>query len=196
MNDLLLKTPLSPSPSSSESDAGSGDAAERLIEQVYGELRRIARSYFRRERPDHTLQATALVHEVVMDLLDQSGIEWRSRSHFFGLAACMMRRALVQHARERTALKRGGGIQKLPLDETHTGPPRPAHLLALDEALQSLERVDARKARIVELRFFGGLSVEQAAQCLSSSPRTVAREWRRARAFLYRELSPEARHGL
>lgn len=176
--------------------AGERGAVEYLIERVYGELRRIARIYFRRERPDHTLQATALVHEVVLDLLEQSGIHWRNRSHFFGLAACMMRRALVQHAREKTALKRGGRTQRVPLDETHTGPPRPDHLLALDEALQTLERLDARKAQIVELRFFGGLSVEQAARCLSSSPRTVAREWRRARAFLYRELSSEERHGL
>lgn len=175
---------------------GDRQAAERVMDRAYEELRSLAHRCFRGERPDHTLQPTAVLHEVVIDLLEQQDLTWQNRAHFFGLAACMMRRALVDYARERSAQKRGGHIAQVPLESDFPNLPRPRELVDLDLALKGLERVDRRKALIVELRFFGGLTVDEAAQCLSLSPRTVAREWRRARAYLYRQLNPELRDAL
>jgi RNA polymerase sigma factor (TIGR02999 family) len=172
---------------------GDREAAERLMEAVYDQLRSLAHRCFQGERQDHTLQPTAVLHEVVIDLLERQDLSWQNRSHFFGLAACMMRRALVDHARERAAQKRGGDLRKVPLEGDRPDVPRPRELLALDEALKDLEEVDRRKALIVELRFFGGLTVEDVGRCLGVSSRTIAREWRRARAHLYRQLSSEVR---
>lgn len=164
---------------------------------VYDELRQIAHRIFSRERPDHTLQATALVHEVYLKLSECGETRWESRSQFYGLAACMMRRALVEHSRERSYLKRGGGQRKVTIDEARdTTEFRPEALIALDDALKDLASHDAQKALIVELRFFGGLSVDQTADCVGLSPRSVAREWRGARARLYRALDAGARHAL
>lgn len=172
---------------------GERAAAEQLIPRVYDELRRIAGRYFHRERSDHTLGSTELVHEIYLRLNDgQQPKMWRSRHHFYGLAACMMRRALVDYSRERSYQKRGGGLRRVPLDEAFDlSRPKPSDLIALDDALLDLERLDPQKALIVELRFFGGLSVDQTAECLGLSARSVARQWRRARAALYRQLSPE-----
>lgn len=168
---------------------GDRQAAETLMPLVYDELRKIARQVFRRERADHTLQATALVHEVYLHLMTRSDIEWQSRSHFYGLAACMMRRALVDYGRERAYLKRGGQLEKVPLEEARElSTAQPWDLAALDDALNDLARLDPQKALIVELRFFGGLTVDQTAECIGLSARSVAREWRRAKAILYREL--------
>lgn len=203
MTDPLLESP--PSSFSSHPTVtellsrwseGDREAAERVMERAYEELRSLAHRCFRGERPDHTLQPTALLHEVVIDLLEQQDLTWQNRAHFFGLAACMMRRALVDHARERSAQKRGGHVEKVPLEGDRPDLPRPRDLVALDRALKDLENIDRRKALIVELRFFGGLTVDEVAQCLGLSSRTVAREWRRARAFLYRQLSPEVRDAL
>lgn len=172
---------------------GERAAAEQLMPQVYGELRRIARSCFRRERCDHTLGPTALVHEVYLQLVDQSGIAWQNRAHFYGLAACMMRRALIDYSRERACLKRGGQMDKIPLEDVRNlSFERPEILVALDDAINVLAQVDPQKALIVELRFFGGLSVDQVAECMELSPRSVARHWQRARAVLFRQLSAEA----
>jgi RNA polymerase sigma factor (TIGR02999 family) len=164
-------------------------AQKELSDIIYRELRRLAQSYMRRERPDHTLQATALVHEAYLRLVDQR-TEWKSRAHFFGVAASMMRRILVDHAKEHTALKRGSGLPKSPLDEALTISAEPAaELVALNEALVNLEKVDPQRSRIVELRFFGGLSNEESAEVLGISPATVQRQWAGARAWLYHELS-------
>ena len=170
----------------SEGDAG---AAERLMPLVYEELRRLARSYLRRERPDHTLQPTALVNEAFLKLVDQSRVSWQDRHHFFGIAAQMMRRVLVDHARAQKAEKRGGAQGKVSLEEANvpTGE-RAAELVELDEALQRLAEVFPRKGRVVELRFFGGLSVEETARVLGVSDKTVMREWQSAKLWLYREL--------
>lgn len=171
---------------------GERSAAEQLMPRVYGELRRIARCYFRRERADHTLEPTALVHEVFLQLADQSGIAWQNRAHFYGLAACMMRRALIDYSRERACQKRGGKMEKIPLEDLRNlSFERPEAMLALDDALHDLARFDPQKALIVELRFFGGLSMDQVAECLALSPRSVARQWQRARVMLFRELSSE-----
>lgn len=172
---------------------GERQAAEELMPLVYDELRGIAHACFRRERADHTLQPTALVHEVYLDLAQRRGLQWNNRSHFFGLAACMMRRALVDYSRRRAMAKRGGRIRKVPLDEAFgLVPYRPEELVALDDALNDLGRLDPLKALIVELRYFGGMSVEEIADCVGQSPRTVARQWRRARALLFDQLSSEA----
>lgn len=175
---------------------GDRRAAEAVFDRVYDELRRLARGQFLREQPGHVLQPTALVHEVVLRLLDEKGIEWESRSHFFGIAATLMRRILVDVSRERNALKRGGDRQRIPLDDAlrQALPPK-LDLLDLDQALEELEEVDPRKALLVEMRFFGGLTVDEAADCLGLSPRTTAREWRKARAFLYRQLHPGSADG-
>jgi RNA polymerase sigma factor (TIGR02999 family) len=170
---------------------GKGDAAalERLAPLVYDELRRMARTYLRGERADHTLQATALVHEAYLRLVDQHSVSWQSRAHFFGIASQMMRRVLVNHALARATAKRGGDATKLPLDEAlDLGGGRDAELLALDDALKELERLDPRQARVVELRYFGGLSVEEAAEVTGLSPATVKREWSTARLWLRRQL--------
>jgi RNA polymerase sigma factor (TIGR02999 family) len=167
-------------------DQRAGDVLSPLL---YRELRRLARSYMKRERPDHTLQSTALVHEAYLRLVDQRA-EWKSRAHFFGIAAQMMRRILVDHAKKNQAKKRGAGAQVLSLDEPLTISKEPGKdLLALDDALASLAKSDPQRGRIVELRFFGGLSNEESAQVLGISPATVQRQWAGARAWLHHEMS-------
>jgi RNA polymerase sigma-70 factor (ECF subfamily) len=170
---------------------GNGDEAAlaRLMPLVYDELRRLARHYMRRERPGHTIQPTALVNEAYLRLVEQTNIRWQNRAHFFGIAAGVMRRVLCDHARARLADKRGGGAVRVSLVEAEARPDeQTTDMLALDEALGELAEVDPRKARVVELRYFGGLSVEETAEVLKVSPDTVGREWRRARAFLLREM--------
>lgn len=174
---------------------GDADALGRLLPLIYGELRRIASNQLRRERPDHTLVPTALVHELYLRLVDQRRTTWENRAHFFGLAAQLMRRILVDHARAQHAEKRGGIVTRVSLDDALEGiQPEPrasapaADVLAIDEALERLATIDQDQARIVELRFFAGLSVEETAHVLKRSPRTVKREWRLARAWLYRAL--------
>jgi RNA polymerase sigma-70 factor (ECF subfamily) len=175
----------------------SGDVAparDELIVHVYTELRRLATGYLRRERTDHTLQPTALVHEAYMRLAAQEGVGWRNREHFLGVAAAMMRRVLVDHARGHKRDKRGGGL-KLALAETDgyvEG--TPDDLLALDVALRRLERKHLQKSRVVELRFFGGLSIEETARILGVSESTVERDWKFARAWLAREIDPGGRY--
>ena len=160
-----------------------------MISNVYQELRALAHQFFQSERDDHTLQPTALVHEVYVRMSQQRKQQWSSRSEFIGAAACMIRRILVDHARRRHAAKRGGGRRPAALDDALPAPPADDEsLLALDEALTRLADLDLRKSRIIELRFFGGLSEEETAQALDVSPRTVRREWRLARAWLHREL--------
>jgi RNA polymerase sigma factor (TIGR02999 family) len=169
---------------------GEAAAMEELIPLVYGKLRQIARSYMRGERWDHTLQATALVHEAFLDMVDGPGQTWQNRAHFIGVAARQMRRILIDYSRSRLAAKRGGG-HRLSLDEA---PPlfsdaRSADLIALDDALNALEKLDSRLSRIVELRYFGGLTVEETAEALSLSADTIKREWAAARAWLQARLS-------
>src|SRR5262249_1120927 len=162
---------------------------------VYGELRRLAGSYMRRERQDHTLQATALVHEAYLKLVEQRSVNWQSRAHFFGVAAQLMRRILIDHARGHLRQKRGGEQKKLSLDQAYIfSEQQSAELLAVDEALERLSKLDPRQARVVELRFFGGLSVEEAAEVLGVSPKTVKRDWSVAKTWLYADL--KARHGI
>jgi len=169
---------------------GDRAALDRLMPLVYGELRRLARSYLRRERPDHTLQPTALVHEAYMRLVDQHSVSWQNRAHFFGIASQMMRRILVNHALARATAKRGGHAEKLALDEaTVVDGERQIDLVVLDDALKELEAADARQCRIVELRFFGGLSIEETAEVLKLSPATVKREWNTAKLWLRRRIA-------
>jgi RNA polymerase sigma factor (TIGR02999 family) len=168
---------------------GDENAPERLMPLVYEELRRLARQYLQRERPDHTLQATGLVHEAYLRLVDQSNMTWQNRAQFFSVAAQMMRRILVDHARAHQAAKRGGVREKLEFDEALApSDERAVDLIALDDALQDLVTFDVRKSRIVELRFFGGLSIEEIGEVLAISPRTIRREWRVAKAWLRREI--------
>jgi RNA polymerase sigma factor (TIGR02999 family) len=170
---------------------GSREAADRALTLVYQDLRQTARRLFRRERSAHTLEATAVVHEAFARLVEQDGIRWQNRAHFFGLFAQVMRRVLVDYARERNTGKRGGRREKVTLTEAGLlALDRPPDLLALDEALTRLAELDGQKAEIVELRFFGGWSIEETAASLDVSPATVNRQWRRARAWLFRELSP------
>jgi RNA polymerase sigma factor (TIGR02999 family) len=167
-----------------------GDTAARdeLMPLVYDELHRLASGYMRRERPGHTLQTTALLNEAYLRLIGQSRTDWRSRAQFFGIAAQFMRRILVDHARARLSAKRQGGLAE-PLDESAVAvPARPPELLALDDALEQLAKVDPRKARVVELRYFGGLTVEETADVLDVSAITVMRDWSFAKAWLQREL--------
>src|SRR5580700_190592 len=171
-------------------DWGKGDAGalDQLAPLVYDELRRIAGHHLRRERPDHTLQSTALVHEVYLKLIDQQRVQWQDRDHFFAVASQMIRRILISHARAHKAAKRGAGATKLLFDEAIGLPGgESADLLALDDALESLSQVDPQQGRIVELRFFGGLSIEATAKILEISPATVKRDWNVAKAWLYRE---------
>ena len=171
---------------------GDGDQAalERLFPLVYDELRRVAAFYLRRERSDHTLQPTALVNEVYLRLFDQRRVGWQSRAQFFGVAAQMMRRILVSHARSRHAAKRGGSVQRITLqDELAVTDQRDVNLLALDDALSKLETIDPEKSKLVELRFFSGLTVPETAEVMSISPRTVDRQWQTAKAWLYREIA-------
>jgi RNA polymerase sigma-70 factor (ECF subfamily) len=173
----------------SELTRGNQQAAEKLVPLVYDELKRLARSYMRRERPDHTLQATALAHEAYLKLVRQEAVNWQSRSHFFGIAAQLMRRILIDHARGHLRVKRGGGKEVLPLNEALAfSPEHSEELVRLDEALNRLATLDARQSRIVELRFFGGLTVEETAEFLGISPKTVKRDWSVAKAWLHGEL--------
>jgi len=164
----------------------------QLIELVYADLRKLAARYMDGERTGHTLQPTALVHEAFLKLIDQSQVDWRGRSHFFAVGAQAMRRILVNHAKSRGRIKRGGKLHKLSLDDALTvSLDEDDDVLALDEALEKLAAVDERQARIVELRFFGGLSVEETAEALGLSKRTVEREWTACRAWLRRELASQ-----
>lgn len=168
---------------------GDEAAAAEVMPLVYEELRRLAAGYLRRERPSHTLQATAVVHEAYLRILEQDGIRWQNRAHFMGLTAHIMRRILVEHAREQKAVKRGGGLERVTLAEAvGLARERSPDLVALDDALQALEKIDSQKASIVELHFFGGLTMDEITEYLGISRPTVVREWRRARAWLYREL--------
>lgn len=168
---------------------GDPRMADLVVSTLYEELKQIAAREFRRERSEHTLQVTALVSEAYLRLRDVHGISWESRAEFFGFVAHLMRRILVEHARRKVRAKRGGGAVRVTLEEAERlGTRRPHDLLALDAALGALGEVDARKAAVVELRFFGGLSQEETAAVLRLSPETVGREWRRAKAWLYQEL--------
>jgi RNA polymerase sigma-70 factor, ECF subfamily len=165
------------------------EAPARLMPFVYDELRQLARQYLQRERPDHTLQATGLVHEAYLRLVDQSTTTWQNRAHFFGVAAQVMRRVLVDYARAHRAEKRGGEWAKLAFDEALApSMERNVDLIALDDALKDLLALDPRQSQIVELRFFGGLTNEEIGEVLDVSPRTVKREWRIAKAWLRREI--------
>ncbi len=173
--------------------AGDSNAVEKLFPLLYDELRRLAGRYLGHERPDHTLQATALVHEAYLRLVGDADTHLENRAHFFALAAQVMRRLLVDHARARKMAKRGGGAPKLSLDEAlQVGGGEPEELLGLDGALTRLTELDPRKARIIEMRFFGGLSVEEAASVLELSTATIVNETRAARAWLYSDLSERA----
>jgi RNA polymerase sigma-70 factor (ECF subfamily) len=174
---------------------GDDGAASKLIPVVYAELRRLAGSYMRKERADHTLQATALVHEAYLKLVEQRSVNWQSRAHFFGVAAQLMRRILVDHARGHTRQKRGGDDQKVSLDEALIFSEQQAdELLAVDDSLNQLAKIDPRQAKVVEMRFFGGLSIEEAAEALQVSPKTVKRDWSVAKAWLYADL--KERYGI
>jgi RNA polymerase sigma-70 factor (ECF subfamily) len=169
---------------------GDSQAQSQLYQAVYAELHQIAARYMRRERSDHTLQATALIHEAYVDLIDQHTKDWQNRAHFYGVAASVMRRILVDHARTHRTAKRGGREQKLSLDDAMPITPEQSdEVLALDEALGRLAQFDPRQSKVVELRFFGGLNEEEVAQALGVSSRTVKRDWRLAKAWLYGELN-------
>jgi RNA polymerase sigma factor (TIGR02999 family) len=168
---------------------GRQDALDELLPAIYDELRRLAAAYLRRERPDHTLQATALVHEAFLKLVDQRSVRWQNRAHFFGIAAQVMRRILVDHARAHGASKRGSGERPLSLDEVvAVGQGANVDVLALDQALTRLADLDPQQARIVELRFFGGLTMDETAEVLHVSAATVGRDWTLAKAWLYAAL--------
>ena len=168
---------------------GQQGAPERLMPLVYEELHRLARGYMGREREGHTLQATALVHETYLRLVDASAASFEDRAHFFGMCALLMRRILVDWARSRNASKRGGDFRPVQLEESLVASPESEiDLVRLDDALKALEAVDSRKSRVVELRFFGGLSVEETAAVLKVSVETVARDWKLAKSWLRREL--------
>jgi RNA polymerase sigma factor (TIGR02999 family) len=170
--------------------AGDESAPEKLMPLVYDELRRLAHQYMRREKPGHTLQTSALVNEAYVRLVGQSKIRWESRAHFFGIAARLMRQILVDEARRRNFAKRGGGAIRVSLNEaTAVAQEQSASVVALDDALKGLEKIDPRKSRIVELRFFGGMSIEETAEALKVSPGTVMRDWTFARAWLREQMS-------
>lgn len=172
---------------------GDSSAQEKLAPILWRELRQNARAYMRHERAGHTLQATALVNEAFIRLVDLRRIEWRDRSHFFTMASQMMRRILIDHARSRRYQKRGGGEKVFSLNDSAIAvADRASELIALDDALAALEKHDARKARVIEMRFFGGLSVEETAQALNVSSQTVLRDWSLAKAWLRREMSEPA----
>ncbi len=173
---------------------GNSNALNQLLPLVYAELRRVAARQLRNERVEHTLQPTALVHEVYLRLVDQRHIDWQNRAHFFGVAAQVMRRILVDHARRHRASKRGEGVQCVPIDEAkESAAPNEVPILALDHALDRLAEIDGALAKIVELRAFGGLTIDEAAHLLKVSPSTAKRDWRTAKAWLKRELGPELR---
>lgn len=170
---------------------GKQSAVDALLPLVYDELRRQAARFLRRERIGHTLQTTALIHETYLKLIDQTKVDWQNRAHFFGIAAQAMRRILIDYAKARHREKRGGGEENLPLDEVAfvaSGEKR-VDLIALDEALNRLEKMDERQARIVELRYFSGLSIEETAEVLRISPTTVKSDWKSAKAWLYQEIT-------
>ncbi len=169
-----------------------GDAAarDRLVPLVYNELHRLAHCYMARERAEHSLQTTALVHEAYLRLVDAHQVDWKNRVHFFAISASLMRRILVEFARSRYALKRGGNVRKVALDEAAViSPPPDEDLLRLDEALNALAAVDPRQAKVVELRFFGGLTEEETAEALGVSSDTVLRDWKKAKLWLWREMT-------
>lgn len=171
---------------------GDMEALNNLIQVVYKELRRLANHYLSSERVDHTLQPTALVHEAYLRLMGQNRVQWQNRAHFFGVAAQMMRRILVDHAKSNHRVKRGGAAPKLSLDEAMTiYKEQDEQIIALDEALVRLKSIDPRKSDTVELRYFGGLSIEETAEVLNVSVNTVMRDWNMARAWLYQELKKE-----
>lgn len=175
---------------------GDAQALDRLAPLVYQELHRIARGYMARERTGHTLQTTALVNEAYVRLVDARQVTWHDRAHFFAVCARAMRRILVDHARSRGYLKRGGGKVRVQFDEaTGMAWSADSDLLELDEALDRLSALDPRKGKVVEMRFFGGLSVAETAEALRISPETVMRDWKMARAWLYRELSADQHNG-
>jgi len=170
---------------------GNRDALDKLLPLVYNELRRLAHSYLSHERSDHTLQTTALVHEAYLKLIDQRSVNWQNRAQFFALSAQAMRRILLDNARRHTAAKRGSGGQKISLDEVATlsGDSADESLIALDLALQKLETIDAAQSKIVELRYFGGLTIEETAEVLKISPSSIQRVWTVARAWLYKTIT-------
>lgn len=172
---------------------GNQEVVNQILPHIYDELRRLAGSYLRRERSDHTLQPTALVHEAYMKLIDQKQVKWQNRAHFFGIAAQVMRRILMDHARKHLANKRGGNAEVLPLEEEIliVSNDRSNDLIALDDALEELGKMDPQKARIVELRYFGGLSIEETAEVIGVSVPTINRQWRLAKAWLYSQLAAE-----
>lgn len=175
-----------------------GDAAalDRLLPLVHAELRRIARSYMRKEQAGHTLQTSALVNEAYLRLIDARQVAWQNRAHFFAISSSLMRRILVDFARERRAQKRGGSAQPVLLDDVMLlGPGHSENVLAVDEALHALSQFDERKSRVVELRFFGGLNEDEIAEALQVSPETVRRDWRLARAWLFKLLNGENADG-
>ena len=175
---------------------GRPDAAPQLMPLVYEELRRLARAQMRGERSDHTLQATALVHEAYFRLVNQPDRTWQNRTHFIRVAAQVMRRMLIDYARARRTAKREGGLQRVPLEEPLLlTEEQSAEVLALNEALERLAQFDARQSRVVELRFFGGLTVEETAEALGLSTKTVKRDWCVARAWLHREVKKSSRDG-
>lgn len=168
---------------------GDTKAFDKLLPLIEPELHRLAKRYMSRERPDHTLQATALVNEAYLKLIDQTRVRWQNRAHFFAIAAQTMRRILIDHARKHRYAKRGGSARKVAIEEAGTLTTDVSQLISLDEALTVLAKFDKRKERVVELRYFGGLSFKEIAEVLNVSPDTISREWRRARAWLYREMS-------
>jgi len=169
---------------------GDQAALEELIPLVTAELRRLARHYLARESPGHTLQTSALINEAYIRLIEQQDTSWQNRAHFFGVAAQVMRHILIDHARRHCYAKRGGGARKVPLDEAmFVNDRRAEELVALDDALQALATLDPRKSKIIELRFFGGLSIAETAEALKLAPITVTREWRSAKAWLRREMN-------
>lgn len=169
--------------------SGDQTAADGLLPIVYDELRRLAHGYMRNERSDHTLQATALVHEAYIQLVDWKNVSWQNRAHFFAAAAKLMRKILVDYAREKNALKRGGGVRTIALDEALSFPNRKeVDLLVLDDALEELHQFDPQQSKIVELRFFGGLTIEETAHALGISDSTVKRDWQIAKAWLFNKM--------
>jgi RNA polymerase sigma factor (TIGR02999 family) len=175
-------------------DWSSGDQAarDRLMPLVYDELHRLAHQYMKRESKGHTLQTSALVNEAFVKLVDQKNVRWQNRAHFFGIAAQLMRRILVDHARSRETAKRGGGVQAISFDDAlYVSDERSAEVVAVHEALEQLSQFDSRKGQVVELRFFGGLSIDETAQVLGVSPGTVMRDWTLAKAWLHREITAE-----
>lgn len=193
-------TPVSEDVTGLLQDWSDGDqgAMDKLSPLVYNELRRLARRYLSQERPNHTLQSTALVHEAYLRLVDRKNADFKNRAHFFAVAAQLIRRILVDYARARRTTKRGGGQPRLSFDEAVSFPARQrdVDLRELDDALNSLAEIDSQKARIVEMRFFGGLSIEDVAEVLEMSPRTVRRHWRVAKAWLHKEISKGADHAV